>query len=335
MNQNIKKTGIFILGAGNIGKYLIERLKILSNEYELIGYSTSKTLFIKSVNDEMKQYDKLNTDNIVSLFSSKKDSLVIVDCTNNEEIPNNLYKRLIIDGHKLVLCNKIGLCQDISLFKFLYSNYSLGKVRFESTVMAGVPVIYTINSLLNSGDSIIEIEAILSGTLSFIFNTFYQEKSRSFSDIVKEAIDKGYTEPDFWIDLSGIDVARKIIILARMIGCSIDLQDCIVKPVINKPIDWKIENKIFDFDDNMDNLRKTEKVPRYIGRIDLKNGIKNIKCSVSTELLPLEHSFCNLKCTECAIIIKTKFIPTGILLQGPGAGRESTIFGILSDIKNL
>jgi homoserine dehydrogenase len=325
-DETIKKTAIFVLGAGNIGKYLIDRLKN-SCDYYLFGYSTSKTLFINNgIDSEMKEYNIIDFSKIIE----NKKNLLIVDCSNNKEIPNNLYKKLIIDGNKLVLCNKTGLCQDISLFEFLYSNYD--KVRFESTVMAGIPVVYTINSLLHSGDSIIGIEAVLSGSLSFIFNTFYQENSRCFSNIVEEAVYRGYTEPDFWIDLSGVDVARKIIILARMIGSKINIDDCIVNPVIDNS---KIEKNLVYFDDKMESLRKTQFVPKYIAKIDVKNGLDNIKCSVSTELLPLDHYFCNLKKTECAILIKTKFIPTGILLQGPGAGKESTIFGILSDIQNL
>ena len=218
-----QKLDVFVVGAGNIGMHLIKLLQ--SNErvspYRLIGYCKSQSLC--TLSNETLQLGALEPcpnvlEQVLVFLKGRTRRCAVVDCSASPLVPAHLYRPLLEDmrSHSLVLCNKIGLCGSLDLFRALN-----GTSRFEATVMAGVPVIRTIQSLRSSlGDRIVQIEAVLSGTLSFIFNTFCSSKEEEvvgkvgkvdFGQIVQEAVERGYAEPDFWIDLSGLDVARKMV----------------------------------------------------------------------------------------------------------------------------
>jgi len=208
---------------------------------------------------------------------------------------------------------------------------------YEATVGAGLPVIQTLRDLRETGDEITRIEGIFSGTLAYLFNVF--DGRESFSSIVRDAKTKGYTEPDPRDDLSGLDVARKLIILAREMGLTLEMSDVQVEGLVPKALEQcSVEEfmaRLPESDAAMAAAfaaaRAKNEVLRYVGRIDVDG-----KATVGLVSLKSRHAFANIALTDNVVRFQTRrYCENPLIVQGPGAGPEVTAGGVFSDLLRL
>ena len=349
--EQIKKIHLFIIGIGNVGgkfieqisnqkKYLIEKFKLNIN---IIGISNSKKMFFSSdgilyenLNSSLKKGEKTDLNEFFNRV--KKLNLrnsVFIDNTANNYVAST-YTKYLKNNIGVVTCNKIA-CSDN------YENYiklkNLSKkyntpFLFETNVGAGLPIIDTLNHLITSGDKIQKIQAILSGSLNFIFNNY--NTTRSFRDVVYDAMKKGYTEPDPKIDLSGVDVSRKILILARECGHKVELEDVVNYKFLSDDCLNSINN-----DDLFKNLLKNEK---HFKDLYNKANDKNCKlkyvanyenglASVGLNEIEKYHDFYNIEGSDNIILFYTdRYNERPLIVKGAGAGAEVTASGIFADL---
>ena len=260
---------------------------------------------------------------------------VFVDITANDAVSNG-YGNYLKESISVVACNKIACSSNIAYYnqlKKLSRQYN-ASFLFETNVGAGLPVIDTLSHLIASGDKVHTIQAVLSGSLNFIFNNFNAETT--FYDVVKQAQEEGYTEPDPRIDLSGIDVARKILILARESGYSIELGD--------------IESDSFLTDDAMNSSTVDDFFETLVKDEDYYQGLyksaeeKNCqlkfvaefndgKAKVGLKEIPEGHPFYNLKGKDNIVMFYTHRYPEQpMIIKGAGAGADVTASGLFADI---
>jgi bifunctional aspartokinase / homoserine dehydrogenase 1 len=275
------------------------------------------------------------TDFIQQAFSLNLPNSVFVDNTGSREVPS-LYNNLFERSFSVVTCNKIGNAgafDSYNKYKSTSARYGVD-YWYETTVGAGLPIIKTIQELLISGDEIIKVEAILSGTISFVFNEYRGE--RTFAEVVKMAQIKGYTEPDPRDDLSGLDFARKMLILARETGLETEIDDIELQPIL--PDNCLNANSVEDFYNELEasenyfremkNKAASEnKVMHYVGM--LSEG----RVKIQLLMLDSKHPFYNLSGSDNIISITTnRYLHNPMVIKGPGAGAEVTAAGVLADI---
>jgi aspartokinase/homoserine dehydrogenase 1 len=205
---------------------------------------------------------------------------------------------------------------------------------YETTVGAGLPIIQTLRDLRETGDEIVSIEGILSGTLAYLFNVF--DGSTPFSRIVREAKARGYTEPDPRDDLSGMDVARKLIILGREMGLGLELADVavesLVPPALARCSIEEFIERLSEFDGDMQTryqkAKAEQQVLRYIGRLDASG-----RATVGLTRLDARHAFANISLTDNVVRFAThRYCDNPLIVQGPGAGPEVTAGGVFADL---
>ncbi|KAG0213222.1 hypothetical protein BGX33_003061 [Mortierella sp. NVP41] len=281
-----------------------------------------------------------------SLAASKASNpTVVLDCTSNETVAA-YYPTWLESGFHVVTPNKKAFSGDLSLYKKikeLSSGPNSPLVYHESTVGAGLPVINTLNDLVNTGDKIVKIEGIFSGTLSYIFNNFStldaSAKPVKFSEVVSVAKELGYTEPDPRDDLNGMDVARKVIILGRVAGLDLTQEtvqvENIVPELLRNASPEEFMSKLPEFDAHFEKLNQEAiqngQVLRYVGLVDPVHG----KSSVTLARYPASHPFASLKGSDNIIAFTTERFPSPLIIQGSGAGAAVTAFGIYSDILKI
>ena len=262
---------------------------------------------------------------------------VFVDCTASPEVAG-LHKDFLDHNINVVAANKIAASGDYSDYRELKEIAKRRGVKFlfETNVGAGLPIIRTINDLVNSGDKILRIEAVLSGTLTFIFNTICKEIP--FSKTVEMAREMGYSEPDPRIDLSGKDVIRKLVILCREAGYEISQEDvearlfvpqCMFEGSIEEF--WKnLPSLDEDFERRRQVLEADNKVWRFVARF--RDG----HASVSLEEFDRDHSFYVLEGSNNIVMLTTeRYNEYPMLIQGYGAGASVTAAGVFADIMSL
>jgi aspartokinase/homoserine dehydrogenase 1 len=350
-----KTISIGLIGSGLIGKTLLAQLqkeqKRLEENHNLSlrigGIMNSKRMLLNDKGINLTNWErKLNKTGekadirsfINHIVGDEYPHNVILDCTASEKIAG-MYIDFIKHGMHVITPNKKAGSSPYSQYsKLMQALYNSQSHYFhETTVCAGLPVITTLQDLLATGDEIIEIEGIFSGTLAYIFYHF--NETNTFSDIVKTAKNKGLTEPDPRDDLSGMDIARKVVILAREIGLKIDIFNVKVQSLVPKALE-KVSVKEYlsrlpSFDRNMTALLrkaagKKERL-RYVGNIQ-RNG----RVSVELKSYPLNHAFCNLKESDNIVSFRTRrYDNQPLIVKGPGAGAEVTAAGVFADILRL
>ncbi|MDR1739118.1 MAG: bifunctional aspartate kinase/homoserine dehydrogenase I [Candidatus Symbiothrix sp.] len=345
---------LFIIGIGTVGSRLLEQIsrqqKTLMEQFRLkltvVGVANSKKLLLtrdglnpETCIQELKERGVASSPNLLSEEILKMNifNSVFVDCTASAEIAG-LYGKLLSRNVSVVSANKIAASSDYDNYLHLkeIARVTGGKYLFETNVGAGLPIINTMNALINSGDKILKLQAVLSGTLNFIFNTISQDIC--FSRAIRMAKEAGFSEPDPRIDLSGVDVIRKLVILSREAGYAIN-QDDVVKQLFipeqyfEGSIDnfWKtIPELDAEFETRRRQLESEGKKYRFVAEMD--NG----RCSVGLRAVDRTHPFYELEGSNNIIMITTeRYNEYPMIIKGYGAGASVTAAGVFSDIISI
>lgn len=348
-----QELNLFLCGIGTVGSRLIAQIQgqrqKLMDEHNLkinvVGIARSvKAVFDRdgiNLPDWKERLEngipitpaKLRDEVIgMNIFNS-----VFVDCTASAEIAS-LYEDFLNRGISVVAANKIAASSDYSVYKRLKDISRLRGVKFlfETNVGAGLPIIGTINDLRNSGDRILKMEAVVSGTLNFIFNNLSEDIT--FSQAVRMAKEQGFSEPDPRMDLSGTDVIRKLVILSREAGYEVNMDDVqanlfIPQSFFECSLDefWaKLPELDAKFEADRKRLMEEDKRWRFVAVND--HG----KCSVSLREIPMRHSFYVLDGSNNIILLTTeRYNKHPMLIQGYGAGAEVTAAGVFADIMSI
>ncbi|AMQ01468.1 Aspartate kinase [Pedobacter cryoconitis] len=354
--ENLKKTlHVFCLGTGNIGKTLFRQLLVQSPllaqnndlEVKVMGVSNTREMYLSKTAMNLADWENELSKNaepadLASFVKQMKamnlPNCVFVDNTASGN-PVNFYQEILESSISLVTCNKIGNSaeyEQYAAFKNAARTYGVD-FHYETNVGAGLPIIRTLKDLMLSGDNIFSIEAILSGTISFIFNNFKNDVL--FHEIVKEAQDKGYTEPDPRDDLNGKDFMRKMLILARDAGYPLEEADVQLESMLPPAClaaasvaDFyqELENNAAYFEDLKNKAAAENKVLRYIGK--LEEG----KVTINLQMVDDTHPFYMLSGSDNIISFTTdRYKDRPLVIKGPGAGAEVTAAGVFADIINV
>ncbi len=350
-----KRINIFAIGVGLIGGTLLQQIEDqkeelkndLALELKIVGLSNSqKMIFDEDGLDAAEWKSKIENSNIkadASEFVAKMKEMnlpntIFVDNTASKSVPE-LYKEILSASISIVTPNKIATSSSYQHYLDLKDTAKSRNVQFlyETNVGAGLPVISTLQGLINSGDKIEKIEAVVSGSLSYIFNNF--DGSEPFHDLVMKAKELGYTEPDPRDDLSGSDVRRKIIILTREAGIAIEPDDVALDPILPSVcMEAAGVPQFFDtlkseddyFNGLIEDAKSKEKVLRFIA--SMENG----KAKIGLQAVGKESPFYSLQMSDNMIVFTTKrYNDRPLIVRGPGAGAEVTAGGVFSDIISI
>lgn len=346
---------LFIIGIGNIGCHLLQQLahqqaNLLQHKalkLKVMGIANSKKAIFDREGIDLSNYkERLEREGVPSSPATIRNEIigmnifnsVFVDCTSSAAIAS-LYHDMLSNNVNVVAANKIAASGDYADYSALKNIARKKDVKFlfETNVGAGLPIINTINNLINSGDRIIKIQAVVSGTLNYIFNVLSAEMP--ISQAIRQAQELGYSEPDPRIDLSGIDVIRKLVILARESGYIVEQADVKTSPILPPSV---FEGSIDDFyksvvnnaDANIEALRKNaqneDKRLRFVAQLDMGMA------SVSIQAVDSTHPFYNLEGSNNVILITTeRYKEYPMVIKGYGAGAEVTAAGVFADIISI
>ncbi|WP_291906194.1 bifunctional aspartate kinase/homoserine dehydrogenase I [Chitinophaga sp. CB10] len=347
----LKQVNLFIAGAGNVGGKLLEQLQQqqsyleeeLGLQIRVTGLANSKNMLLSEygikLSDWKEQLPQADVSDIPAFIERIKAlnlrNSVFVDNTASAEVAKT-YHEFLQHGISVVTCNKIACSSDYQYYKQLKDlarSYN-ASFLFETNVGAGLPVINTLNDLIRSGDRIHSIEAVLSGSLNFVFNHFVN--GASFRDVVQAAQDEGYTEPDPRIDLSGVDVMRKILILARESGAKMEMSDitnnlflpqaCLDAPSVADFYE-QLDVHADHFKQLLSNAVAAGKRLKFVARYE--EG----KASVGLQCIAPEHPFYNLEGKDNIVLYTTtRYREQPLIVKGAGAGADVTASGIFADI---
>jgi len=344
-----------LIGPGNVGATLIAQMaeqishlkKDFNVDFRVRGIATSSRMLLADRSVDLSNWrDALETQGEDLDWQRFEDHVnaehlphaVIVDCTASDEVSGR-YTGWFEAGIHVVTANKKAQSGPLAYYEQLRSSRRAKKTHFlyESSCGAGLPIIQTLRDLKETGDEILSIEGIFSGTLAYLFNVF--DGSTAFSAIVREARDNGYTEPDPRDDLSGMDVARKLIILARELGLPLELDDIEIESLVPTELE---KGSIDDFLSQLNKhdeamlsryqaAQADDKVLRYVGSLS-KDG----KATVRLESLPREHSFAHINLTDNIVrFVSGRYSDNPLVVQGPGAGPDVTAAGVFADLLRL
>ncbi|NOU59109.1 bifunctional aspartate kinase/homoserine dehydrogenase I [Marinifilum caeruleilacunae] len=351
-DSTYKKVNLYIAGVGNVGGKLLEFIK---NQYEHLLEEKGLQLIVRAVTNSRKMYFAEDEDllqdweNKLKQSDTKADlkefvrlmdqsnlrNRIFVDITASEQV-SEVYESILNSTVAIVACNKIAASSNYDNYKSIKAAAKKHNVEFmfESNVGAGLPVISTINSLVNTGDEIVGIDAVVSGSLNFIMNEF--NKGRSFVEAVRMAMEQGFTEPDPKIDLSGMDVLRKLLILSREAGYHLEEDEVEHQPMIPESClqGSSAEDLLKDLEANNDHFEAWRKVMkekniRYRYIASFKDG----RANVSLKEVSPDHPFYDIHGKDNVISLSTKWYDDQpLIIKGAGAGAEVTASGIFGDI---
>ncbi|MBE6232221.1 MAG: bifunctional aspartate kinase/homoserine dehydrogenase I [Bacteroidales bacterium] len=353
-----KDIHLFIAGYGVVGKALVD---IIGKNRERIEKRTGRRLHVCGLSNSRRfilDKNGLSLENIqdqlnngtnsadeayfTQLATLSLENSVFVDCTASADIAfkyMNLFKR----GYSVVACNKI-------TFSSPYKQYAALKeaaieigatLRYETTVGAALPILESISRSVHSGDEILRIEAVLSGTLNYIFSNYDGGISGTFAEVVRRAQEAGYTEPDPRLDLSGRDVLRKLLILSREAGVGIDEKDVEISALLpDEFFKGDVESFYAKLAENEDMFaaRYNEAASKGLRQRFVASLVKDentpfgYKAKIGLEAIDSTHPLYNLCGTDNAALIQTDFYPSPLVIQGAGAGAYQTASGVLNDI---
>ncbi len=349
--EDIKTLHLFITGVGNVGGKLIEQLHQqkqylkdnLGLQIKVVALSNSKKMVFNQEGIDLNSWEAqllAGETSSIDGFFEKTAALnlrnsIFVDNTATEHV-SKVYRKYLAQSIGVVTCNKIACADDYVNYKELktLSKTFNAPFLFETNVGAGLPIIDTLNNLIASGDRVRKIQAVLSGSLNFIFNNY--QLGTTFHSIVCEAQKQGYTEPDPKIDLSGIDVARKILILARESGHVLELSD-----LVNNAFLPQQSLETTTVEDFLESIKLHE--PHFSSILQEANAqqcrlkyvaqFENGKASVGLQNIAPNHPFYNLEGSDNIVLFYTdRYSEQPLIVKGAGAGADVTASGIFADI---
>jgi bifunctional aspartokinase / homoserine dehydrogenase 1 len=347
-----KVLNLFLVGTGLIGSSLLEMIGAqfskLANENRLevsvAGVANSKKMLFKedglkigAAIDEMKNSGEHMSMQafVANMLALNLPNSIFVDCTSSEEVTDH-YEEILNANISIVTPNKKGNSGPLEKYQSLRAAAFARNVKFlfETNVGAGLPVINTLNDLLLSGDKVISIEGVLSGTLNYIFSTY--SAGKKFSDVVKEAKAKGYTEPDPRDDLSGTDVARKILILSREAGLPLELTDIKIQNLV--PDDCLGDITVDEFFKRLEKHDHAyEKLLTQASsqgqKLRYKAILRDGDVRVELGSVNSDHPFYSLSGSDNIILLTTeRYHERPMVIRGPGAGAAVTAAGVFADV---
>ncbi|MEO9144646.1 MAG: bifunctional aspartate kinase/homoserine dehydrogenase I [Ginsengibacter sp.] len=345
-----KQVNLFVAGTGNVGSRLLDQLfqqqsylqKNLRLHIRVVGVANSKKMLfneegidLKNTKELLQKGREMNLSEFVQTIQTKNlRNSVFVDVTASEEVAK-AYSDILQKSISIVACNKIAASSSFDYYEKLKNLARESNIHFlfETNVGAGLPVIGTLNDLLLSGDKIHKIEAVLSGTLNFVFNNY--DGSRSFAKVVKQAQEEGYTEPDPRLDLGGTDVVRKIMILARESGEKMEMEDIsnqtfMPASCMKGSVEYfyvAMEKEEAHFKAIFNEADKAGKKLKFVATYE--NG----KAQVGLQQVAPDHDFYHLYGKDNVVLFYTnRYTGQPLVVKGAGAGAEVTASGVFADI---
>lgn len=345
-----KQVNVFLAGAGNVGRKLIGQLHQQSGflleqmrlQVRVVGICTSKKMLVREEGIVLGDWeDLLHHAEVGDIHTFTSDILnrnlrnsVFVDITASDEVAS-VYEKLLEKSIAVVACNKVAASSAYDHYQKLkeLSREFNAPFLFETNVGAGLPVIGTLNDLRRSGDRIHRMEAVLSGTLNFVFNHY--DGSRPFADVVRQAQQEGYTEPDPRLDLGGTDVMRKIMILAREAGFAIDMEDILNESFMPAScMKGTVEDFYREMENEEDHFRSLLGKANEAGaKLKFVASFRDGKASVGLQHIPPTHDFYHLYGKDNIVLFYTdRYKDQPLVIKGAGAGAEVTASGVFADI---
>ncbi|MFV8376930.1 bifunctional aspartate kinase/homoserine dehydrogenase I [Flavobacterium sp. LB1P71] len=349
--ENTKQLNLFVMGVGNVGEKFIEQIhqqkKFLKDNLKInlrvIALSNSRKMYFDEDGISLKEWQFLletgePADKEKFISNVKELNLrnsIFVDITANESV-SKTYEQYLKRNIAVVTCNKIACASEYDNYKKLkkLSRQFNAPFLFETNVGAGLPIIDTVKNLIASGDKVNKIQAVLSGSLNFIFNNF--DENNTFHDVVKEAGVQGFTEPDPKIDLSGIDVARKILILIRESGYKMEIDEIANESFMPAECLETTSNEAF-FESLLKHASHFEAIYKEAlskeSRLKYVAQFENGKANVGLRFIPKDHPFYNLEGKDNIVLFFTdRYVDQPLLIKGAGAGAAVTASGIFADV---
>jgi len=344
-----------VIGPGTVGRVLLNQLasqsaRLLRDaklDFRVRGIMSSKRMLLAESGVPLESWKaQFDVNSVEADFGAFMEHVrvdylphtVIIDCTASADIAKR-YPDWLAAGIHVITPNKKANSADLPFYRRLREARRTGAAHYlyETTVGAGLPVVQTLRDLRETGDEITSVEGIFSGTLAYIFNTY--DGRKSFSDIVRDARQRGYTEPDPRDDLSGMDVARKLIILGREMGLDLEMADVEVESLVPAGLETgsiedfmaRLPQHDASMNDRLQTARSRGKVLRYVGRLTADG-----KATVGVVELDARHAFANIALTDNVVRFATRrYCDNPLIVQGPGAGPEVTAGGVFADLLRL
>jgi homoserine dehydrogenase len=342
-----------LIGPGRVGSVLLNQLRHAQErlaretglELKLRGVAASRRMWLdcddpdlNARHDGAQTWRPTDLDEFAAYVRGEdQHHAMLIDCSANDAVASH-YAEWLASGLHVVTPNKLASSGPLSRWQAIRAagNHG-GRFRYEATVCAGLPVVQTLRDLLDTGDQLLSVEGMFSGTLAWLCCQY--NGKRPFSSLVREAHELGYTEPDPRDDLSGIDVARKLVILAREAGWPLSLQDVAVKSLVAPELtsisldDFmaRLEEMDAPMADWLAKAQAEQGVLRHVASLDREGHAK-----VQLHVLPSSHPFAHTRLTDNIVQFRTqRYRDNPLLVQGPGAGPEVTAAGVFADLLRI